>query len=305
MVAIDERVGSAMAVSASDEPLTGALLPVSVMRFDGRRLDAAVDWAAEEVAVSFEYNGVGHAVMMASPDALADLGLGFSLSEGIVERAGELLDLELHAHEHGLRIAMQITAKRFEALKQRRRNLAGRTGCGLCGVDTLEQAVRPLPALPPRGAGAAALLEPARLNAAMAALDDAQPLRAASGATHAAGWLAFDAGAPLLQAVREDVGRHNALDKTLGALLRAGDYTAQGAVLLTCRASVEMVQKAVACGVPLLVARSAPTALAVRRAQALGLSLVGFARRGTFVVYANAWRLRAVNAQGIGQGETR
>ena len=305
MVAIDERVGSAMAVSASDEPLTGALLPVSVMRFDGRRLDAAVDWAAEEVAVSFEYNGVGHAVMMASPDALADLGLGFSLSEGIVERAGELLDLELHAHEHGLRIAMRITAKRFEALKQRRRNLAGRTGCGLCGVDTLEQAVRPLPALPPRGAGAAALLEPARLNAAMAALDDAQPLRAASGATHAAGWLAFDAGAPLLQAVREDVGRHNALDKTLGALLRAGDYTAQGAVLLTCRASVEMVQKVVACGVPVLVARSAPTALAVRRAQALGLTLVGFARRGTFVVYANAWRLRAVNAQGIGQGETR
>ena len=305
MIAIDDGVCSAMAVSASDEPLTGALLPVSVMRFDGRRLDAAVDWAAEEVAVSFEYNGVGHAVMMASPDALADLGLGFSLSEGIVERAGELLDLELHAHEHGLRIAMRITAKRFEALKQRRRNLAGRTGCGLCGVDTLEQAVRPLPALPPRGAGAAALLEPARLNAAMAALDDAQPLRAASGATHAAGWLAFDAGAPLLQAVREDVGRHNALDKTLGALLRAGDYTAQGAVLLTCRASVEMVQKAVACGVPVLVARSAPTALAVRRAQALGLTLVGFARRGTFVVYANAWRLRAVNAQGIGQGETR
>ncbi|HRH86741.1 MAG TPA: formate dehydrogenase accessory sulfurtransferase FdhD, partial [Rubrivivax sp.] len=149
MVAIDERVCGAKDASASDEPLTGALLPVSVMRFDGQRLHAAVDWAAEEVAVSFEYNGVGHAVMMASPDALADLGLGFSLSEGIVERAGELLDLELHAHEHGLRIAMQITAKRFEALKQRRRNLAGRTGCGLCGVDTLEQAVRPLPALPP------------------------------------------------------------------------------------------------------------------------------------------------------------
>ncbi len=313
MVAIDERVCGAKDASASDEPLTGALLPVSVMRFDGQRLHAAVDWAAEEVAVSFEYNGVGHAVMMASPDALADLGLGFSLSEGIVERAGELLDLELHAHEHGLRIAMQITAKRFEALKQRRRNLAGRTGCGLCGVDTLEQAVRPLPALPPRAAGAAALLEPARLNAAMAALDDAQPLRAASGATHAAGWLAFDDAAPLLQMVREDVGRHNALDKTLGALVHAGIDTTQGAVLLTCRASVEMVQKAVACGVPLLVARSAPTALAVRRAQALGLSLVGFARRGTFVVYANAWRLRAVNGQGggqasgqgNGQGETR
>ena len=297
----DEPFGGA---PAHDEPLTGALVPVSVQRFDGRKLHALVDWAAEEVAVSFEYNGVGHAVMMATPDALEDLGLGFSLSEGIVDSADEVLDLELHAHEHGLRIAMRITEKRFMALRQRRRNLAGRTGCGLCGVDTLEQAVRPLPALPPRAAGGA-LLEPVRLNAAMAALDDAQPLRAASGATHAAGWLGFDEAAPRLQAVREDVGRHNALDKTLGALVHAGIDTTAGAVLLTCRASVEMVQKAVACGVPLLAARSAPTALAVRRAQALGLSLVGFARRGTFVVYANAWRLRAVNGQGIGQGETR
>ena len=301
MIAIDDSVRRVEGMAAPDEPLTGALVPVSVQRFSGERLEPAVDWAAEEVAVSFEYNGVGHAVMMASPEALADLGLGFSLSEGIVEHADELLDLELHAHEHGLRIAMRITAKRFAALKQRRRNLAGRTGCGLCGVDTLEQAVRPLPALPPRLPGAAALLEPARLNAAMAALDDAQPLRAASGATHAAGWLAFDNAAPLLQMVREDVGRHNALDKTLGALRRAGADTTQGAVLLTCRASVEMVQKAVACGVPVLVARSAPTALAVRRAQALGLTLLGFARRGSFVVYANAWRLRTAPHQ----GETR
>lgn len=298
MIAIDDSVRRVDGMAAPDEPLTGALVPVSVMRFSGERLEPAVDWAAEEVAVSFEYNGVGHAVMMASPDALADLGLGFSLSEGIVEGAHELLDLELHAHEHGLRIAMRISTKRFEALKQRRRNLAGRTGCGLCGVDTLEQAVRPLRALPPRAPAEVALLEPARLNAAMAALDDAQPLRAASGATHAAGWLAFDDAAPLLQAVREDVGRHNALDKTLGALVHAGIDTTQGAVLLTCRASVEMVQKAVACGVPLLVARSAPTALAVRRAQALGLTLLGFARRGTFVVYANAWRLRTAPGQG-------
>jgi FdhD protein len=301
MIAIDDTRQASVANDPADEPVTGAMVPLSVQRFDGQRLNAAVDWAAEEVAVSFEYNGVGHAVMMASPDALADLGLGFSLSEGIVEHAGELLDLELHAHELGLRIAMRITAKRFAALKQRRRNLAGRTGCGLCGVDTLEQALRPLRALPPRAPAEVALLEPARLNAAMAALDDAQPLRAASGATHAAGWLAFDEAAPLLQAVREDVGRHNALDKTLGALARAGTDSARGGVLLTCRASVEMVQKAVACGVPLLVARSAPTALAVRRAQALGLTLIGFARRGTFVVYANAWRLRAA----LGQGETR
>lgn len=304
MIALDDSVPGAMCATPPDEPVTGALVPVSVQRFSGERLVTQVDWAAEETAVSLEYNGVGHAVMMATPDALEDLGLGFSLSEGIVEAAHELLDLELHAHEHGLRIAMQISAKRFAALKQRRRNLAGRTGCGLCGVDSLEQAVRPLTPLPPRAVLAGAVLAPSRLLDAMAALDHAQPLRTASGATHAAGWLAFSTGDARLHAVREDVGRHNALDKTIGALRRGGVDTTQGAVLLTCRASVEMVQKAVACGIPMLVARSAPTALAVRRAQALGLTLVGFARRDSFVVYAHAWRLRTAHGQGNGQGET-
>ena len=305
MIAIDDSVPGAMCPMPPDEPVTGALVPVSVQRFSGERLLTEVDWAAEETAISLEYNGVGHAVMMATPEALEDLGLGFSLSEGIVEGAHELLDLELHAHPHGLRIAMQISAKRFAALKQRRRNLAGRTGCGLCGVDSLEQAVRSLMPLAPRAAGAGALLAPSRLIEAMAALDNAQPLRAASGATHAAGWLDFNTGDARLQAVREDVGRHNALDKTIGALRRSGADTTQGAALLTCRASVEMVQKAVACGIPLLVARAAPPAPAVRRAPARGRTRGGGARPRSFVVYANAWRLRTANGQGNGQGESR
>lgn len=296
MIAIDDTRQASVANDPADEPVTGAMVPLSVQRFDGQRLNAAVDWAAEEVAVSFEYNGVGHAVMMASPDALADLGLGFSLSEGIVEHAGELLDLELHAHELGLRIAMRITAKRFAALKQRRRNLAGRTGCGLCGVDTLEQALRPLRALPPRAPAEVALLEPARLNAAMAALDDAQPLRAASGATHAAGWLAFDEAAPLLQAVREDVGRHNALDKTLGALARDGVDASGDALIITSRASLEMVQKAVALRVGTLAAVSAPTATAVGLAEKFDLALLGFLRDDRCVAYTEPQPSREVLA---------
>ena len=289
MTALADRPGRAMppAVPERDEALTGALVPVAVQRWRGGGLAPEVDWAAEEVAVSLEYNGIGHAVMMATPDALEDLGLGFSLSEGIAAGAHEVLDLEVHAHPAGLRIAMQITAQRFMALKLRRRSLAGRTGCGLCGVDSLEQSVRPL--APLAGGRTAPALDMGRLAAAMTGLEQAQPLRALSGATHAAAWLGPDGA---LHAVREDVGRHNALDKTIGALLRAGVDAGQGAALLTSRASVEMVQKAVAAGIPVLVARSAPTALAVRRAQALGLTLVGFARRDGCLVYAHAWRLQ-------------
>lgn len=275
------------ATPAADEPVAGATLaPLGVQRWRGDTRSSELDWVAEEQPVSLEYNGVSHVVMMACPEALEDLGVGFSVSEGIVDAAAEILELEVLAHPLGLRVAMRITARRFSALQQRRRNLAGRTGCGLCGVDSLEQALRPLAPLPAGKDEFAA----ATLRRAMAALDAAQPLRARSGATHAAAWM--DAGGSL-HAVREDVGRHNALDKTLGALLRTGTDLRRGAALVTSRASVEMVLKAAACGVPLLVARSAPTALAVRQAQALGLTLIGFARGDGFVVYTHAARLGA------------
>jgi FdhD protein len=283
---------------AGRDALPCAQVPVVVQRWPARGAAEApaLDWAAEECAVSLEYNGVSHAVMMATPQALDDLGVGFSLSEGIVAQADEILDLELLPHALGWRIAMRLTARRFMALKQRRRTLAGRTGCGLCGVDSLEQALRPLPPLP--AADAAAAWSAPHLCEAMAALDQAQPLRTCTGATHAAAWLGPDGG---LHAVREDVGRHNALDKTLGALLRAGTDARGGALLLTSRASVEMVHKAVAAGVPLLAARSAPTALAVRQARALGLTLVGFARERGCAVYSHAGRLRAGFDQGVAE----
>lgn len=273
----------------------GALAAVTVQRWrrGAAAPEPALDWAAEETPVSLEYDGVSHAVMMATPDALEDLGVGFSVSEGIVERADEILDLELLPHPLGWRIAMRLTARRFLALKQRRRTLAGRTGCGLCGVDSLEQVLRPQPPLP--FADPAVAWDPQRLCDAMAALDAVQPLRTRTGATHAAAWLAPDGA---LHALREDVGRHNALDKTLGALLRADAPAPSGALLLTSRASVEMVLKAAAAGVPLLVARSAPTALAVRQARALGLTLVGFARGQGCCVYTHAGRLRAGASEG-------
>lgn len=297
MNALLDRGGADGATDSAEGP--GALAAVTVQRWrrGAATPEPALDWAAEETPVSLEYDGLSHAVMMATPDALEDLGVGFSVSEGIVERADEILDLELLPHPLGWRIAMRLTARRFLALKQRRRTLAGRTGCGLCGVDSLEQVLRPQPPLPSfdPAADPAAVWNPQRLCDAMAALDAAQPLRARTGATHAAAWLAPDGA---LHALREDVGRHNALDKTLGALLRAGAPAPRGALLLTSRASVEMVLKAAAAGVPLLVARSAPTALAVRQARALGLTLVGFARGQGCSVYTHAGRLRAGASEG-------
>lgn len=270
--------------AGSAAPTGGAPTPLAVQRWRDGRFTAEVDWLADELPVALEYNGVAHAVMMCSPDALDELALGFSVSEGIVAGAHELLDLDVYREDEGLRVAMRITAQRFAALKERRRNLAGRTGCGLCGVDSLAQALRTLPPVAGR-----ARFDPARLSRAMAQLDDAQPLRRLTGAAHAAGWMRADGS---LACVREDIGRHNALDKLIGALLGAGTDPASGAALLTSRASVEMVQKAAAAGISALVARSAPTALAVRQARALNVLLVGFARGGSLVVYAQAARLR-------------
>lgn len=267
------------------------LVAVGVQRWRGGAADDALDWVCEERPVSLEYNGVSHAVMMATPQALEDFAVGFSLSEGIVAAAAEILDLDVRAHPHGLCVAMRLTERRVAALRERRRNLAGRTGCGLCGVDSLAHFDRM-----PAPVTARLRIDPARLADATARMAHAQPLREATGATHAAAWMAADG---TLHALREDVGRHNALDKTLGALARAGSAAADGALLVTSRASYELVQKAAAAGAGLLAAVSAPTALAIRTAQQLGLTLVGFARDGRHVVYTHAWRLqRSAGAAG-------
>lgn len=249
----------------------------------GARSEPASDAIAMEAAVSLSYNGLSHVVMMMTPADLEDFALGFSLSEGIVERPAQIYDIVTQAHAQGLEIAITIGNERFQHLKDRRRNLAGRTGCGLCGAESLEQAVRPVPAV-----DCAAVIEGAAVQRALDALDAWQPLQRSTGAAHGAAWCASDGGIVL---AREDVGRHNALDKLVGALARAPEPRGEGFALVSSRASYEMVGKAAQAGIGMLVAVSAPTAFAVRLAAEAGITLVAFARTGRLSVYTRPERL--------------
>lgn len=260
-----------------------ALLPVATLR-DGMTR-ATQDCVAEEAPVALVINGAPHVVMMATPGDLADFALGFVLSEAIVERREDVELLGVSALDNGFEVSLRIPESRHARLADRRRNLVGRSGCGLCGSETIAEAMRPAPHVP---AGLA--IETAALHRALHALRSRQPINAVTGATHAAGW-ADGSGRLLL--VREDVGRHNALDKLIGAM-RAADLDAtRGFAVITSRASYEMVLKAATVGMPLLAAISAPTALAVRMAEDAGLTLVGFARNNDHVVYACGARLIA------------
>jgi FdhD protein len=237
----------------------------------------------EETPVAVTYNRVTHAVMMATPADLEDFALGFSLSETIVERPDEIEEIEVVAAEGGLELRMWIAPARMEALERRRRRLAGATGCGLCGLESLEEATRGVPRVP-----AGIVVEAAALREAVAGLSAGQVLNRATHAVHAAGfWLPGEG----MIAVREDVGRHNALDKLSGALARRGVAAAQGVVVLTSRVSIEMVQKAARMGAPILAAVSAPTAYALREAERAGMTLVGVARADGFEVFCGAGRV--------------
>ncbi len=242
-----------------------------------------MDTVPEEVPVALSYNGISHAVMLASPADLEDFALGFSLSEGILADASELYELELEIGTQGVVVQIRIAAARFAELKNRRRAMAGRTGCGLCGVESLEQVARVLTPLPAGPAIAAA-----SLHRALVQLQQKQPLHASTGGVHAAAWA--DAGGNLLL-VREDVGRHNALDKLIGALMKTSHDPASGFALVTSRASFEMVQKAAGVGIPVLAAVSAPTGYAIRLAQEVGLTLAGFVRQGRYTVYSTTERI--------------
>ncbi|PSJ48168.1 formate dehydrogenase accessory sulfurtransferase FdhD [Zobellella endophytica] len=233
------------------------------------------DWVAEEVPVALVYNGISHAVMMASPLDLEDFALGFSLTEGIVERPGQVYGVEVKADPRGLRLEIELAAECFFRLKARRRSLSGRTGCGLCGTESLAEAVAPVCAVSP-----GPVPERAVIDRAFAELRHQQPLHYQSGATHAAA--GFDGEGNLL-AAREDVGRHNALDKLVGALARL--QVTPAFVIVTSRASYEMVHKCAVLGAATLVAVSAPTSLAIDQARAAGLNLIGFARHGDGVIY--------------------
>ncbi|WP_084783923.1 formate dehydrogenase accessory sulfurtransferase FdhD [Marinobacterium aestuarii] len=241
-----------------------------------RAAQQATDCIAEEVPVALVFNGISHAVMMTSPMDLEDFALGFSLTEAILQHPAELYDVEVVQEERGISVQMQISAQRLAQLKQQRRNLTGRTGCGLCGTESLEQAIRPVPQVqaPP--------LSDQAIQRALGALQQHQPLQGLTGASHGAAWCNGD-GDILL--AREDVGRHNALDKLIGALVRAELPRDGGFALVSSRASYEMVQKTCSAGIGALVAVSAPTALAIEQARLGGLMLVGFARPGRHVIY--------------------
>jgi FdhD protein len=251
------------------------------------RIDEVV---AEERAVALVYNGISHAVMMATPCDLEDFAIGFSLTERIVEKASEIYDIEvedvkIESGGRGIEVRLRIAAQRMAGLQERRRSLAGRTGCGLCGVDSLEAALRPVPKSTAQGPVSRAAIE-----RAMAALPTWQRINRLNGATHAAGWAAADGELVL---VREDVGRHNALDKLAGALARAGVAQPGGFVVVTSRCSYEMVQKAAALGAVAIAAVSAPTSLAIETAGQAGIALVAFVRGDRLTVYAHAERITA------------
>jgi len=234
------------------------------------------DDVAVEVPVALVYNYISHAVMMASPSDLQDFALGFSLTEGIIEDVNEVSHIHVKSGEQGITVRIQINDERFEALRERRRNMVGRTGCGLCGVESLKQAIRPV--MPVQDVN----VSDTAIQTALTNLNQFQPLQQATGATHAAVWCDL-AGNVLL--AREDVGRHNALDKLIGAFTKAGLSAHDGFVLVTSRASYEMVQKSATAGFGCLVAVSAPTTLAIEQAQQANLKLVGFARNGRHVIY--------------------
>jgi len=243
------------------------------------------DLLAEEIPVALVYHGVPHVVMLATPADLEDYAVGFTLSEGLVAHPQEIRGVEVTYAEESAEVRITVAWERFSALLDRRRNLTGRSGCGLCGQETVEAAVREV-----KSVGAGVRLSAAQLHEAIAQLAQRQPINARTGSVHAAAWVVPGKG---IQVVREDVGRHNALDKTIGALVRSGLDPAEGALLLTSRASFEMVQKSAAVGVALVAAFSAPTAFAVRLAERAGLTLVAFAREHQHVVYAHPWRLES------------
>ncbi|MGE0420605.1 MAG: formate dehydrogenase accessory sulfurtransferase FdhD [Acetobacteraceae bacterium] len=239
---------------------------------------------AEETPVALTYQRATHAVMLASPDDLEDFAIGFSLSEGIITDPAQIVSLEVVALPDGIELRMDLASDRLHALTRRQRRIAGPSGCGLCGMDSLAEAIRPPPTVP-----SGPILTPDAIATALDTLWPAQRLNQATRAAHAA---AFWTPVQGLVALREDIGRHNALDKLIGAMARQARGAADGVLLLSSRVSLEMAQKAAIMGVPVIVAVSAPTALAIDVAEAAGITLIGIARADGFEVFTHPQRIQ-------------
>jgi FdhD protein len=246
-------------------------------------LSAGTRLIPEETALALTYNGGTYAVMMGTPQNLRDFAIGFSLSEGIVKSADDIDSLDIVELDDGIELRMWLASSKAELLSERRRHIAGPTGCGICGIDSIAEAVRPA-AIVPKGRS----FSPREVMAAMAGIAPLQQINIETRAVHAAAFWMPGRG---IVALREDVGRHNALDKLAGALARGKVLTSEGMVLLTSRVSVEMVQKTAAIGAPMAVAVSAPTALAVRMADAAGITLAAIARADGFEVFTHPERI--------------
>jgi FdhD protein len=264
-------------------------VPCSIWRRNGVTVGKRI--IPEETAVAFTYDGGSYAVMMATPRDLEDFAFGFSFTEGVISSPGDIRQLDIVGHDSGMELRMWLTEPRAGALSERRRYLAGPTGCGLCGIDSLDEAVRP-----PKRVTEGPTFAPADIMRALELLPPRQELNLQTRAVHAAAFWQPSGG---LIAVREDVGRHNALDKLAGALLRERAAVSGGMVLLTSRVSVEMVQKTAALGAPVIAAVSAPTALAIRTAEAAGITLVAVARGDGFEIFANPGRIKELAEKAV------
>lgn len=263
-------------------------------RRNGRLADGE-RFVPEETPIAFSYAGSTHAVMMATPADLEDFAVGFSLTEGIITDPAEIDLIEVLAEEKGIDLQVHLADEQNDALVARRRHMAGPVGCGLCGIESIEQAVRVTPSLraSPLTLSEEEVVEAVRL------LNGQQPLHMVTRAVHGAGFYVPGKG---LIAVREDVGRHNALDKLVGAARRAGHAGNNGAVVVTSRVSVEMVQKTAIIGSPFIIAISAPTALAIRTAEEAGMTLIALVRGDEFEIFTGAERIVASAERRLGSG---
>lgn len=270
-----------LTLTQSDEELvsTSTSLPVRHWRAGSSATCTNLDDIAQEIAIALVYNSISHVVMMASPEDLEAFAIGFSLSEGIIVRPSEIYGIELNRCDKGIEVQIEISAERMMLLKAHRRNLTGRTGCGLCGSESLAQAIRPTAQVTPQ-----AIPEANAIQEALSQLGQHQKLQALTGAAHGAAWCDLQGN---IQHIQEDIGRHNALDKLIGTLAGNKVNVQTGFVLISSRASYEMVQKASSVGIPTLIAVSAPTALAIDIAKQAQLNLIGFARPGRHVVYTD------------------
>lgn len=261
----------------------GPLLELQARQWRDGQVQERAEQIVEETPVVLVYNGIPHVVMMATPADLEDFMLGFSITEELIRTSADLRDIRVVRYGQGIEVQATVPAECESVVASRSRRLTGRTGCGICGTDSIDAVLKTLHPVPP-----GAPIAPKAIQTALESITSHQKLNTAAGTVHAAAWARRDGTVDL---VREDVGRHNALDKLIGALLARGVNPVEGFAVVTSRASFEMVQKTTVLGAPLLVAISGPTGLAVRVAEQAGLTLVGFARGDRLTVYTRPERL--------------